>query len=527
MWYEGEDILDFRRGVKTYPLPGQGVYLVTQQELQRVYEGAQAAQATNEKRADPMLPIGSYSGLVGATCYANADKLLGQHCAILGSTGCGKSATVAAIIHALLEHKPYPSKAEQLRPRIIIIDPHGEYAAAFKTRCVVYRAYSTLSDNDPKEQRETCKELRLPYWIMSAEEFRETVIGKSQHEATAENNILYKALIHARLAQRGWIERSHDWKDQPVGQEEPEFPRRTDEKYLSGIASYDRDTPDPFSLQEFINHVEKEQKMRPKSGKWQPLSETDSKPYSSVLDKLTVLRSDPRLAFMMTDLKEGDPDLAEIISQFVGKDSTKENCDVRVVDISGLPNEIAGPLTAAIARLLFQYKAWQTHAERERDPILLVCEEAHRYVPDQGQAEYASAQTAIRRIAKEGRKYGIGLMLVSQRPSDVERTVLSQCNSWLVMRLTNAGDQDFVMRFLPDSLSGLARVLSSLSRQEALFVGEAAAIPARVTIRTLREDQLPDSRDISFVNGWAQPPIADAEVAKVTVRWRDRGSPTT
>lgn len=527
VWFEDQSKIDFVRGVKTFPLPGQGVYIVTKQELKHIYEGAQSSQLTKtdkEEQPTPMLPIGSYSGLSGTTCYADADKLFGQHCAVLGSTGCGKSATVAAILHALLEHHPYPSKPELLRPRVVVIDPHGEYASAFGDRCVVYRAYSSPEEDKPDGSQEASRVLRLPYWIMSAEEFREAVVGKSRYEATAENNIVYKALIHARLAQRGWIEKSRDWKGQPVGTEDPEAPRATDPKYRQTIASYDRDTPDPFSLQEFVNHIEKEQMMRPKNREWQPLSETDSKPYSSVLDKLSVLRSDPRLTFMMADYRDGDPDLPAIISQFVGKIGEKDSCDIRIVDLSGLPNEIAGPLTAAIARLLFQYKTWQTREERERDPVLLICEEAHRYVPNQGQAEYASAQTAVRRIAKEGRKYGIGLMLVSQRPSDVERTVLSQCNSWLVMRLTNAEDQDFVTRFLPDSLAGLARVLSSLSRQEALFVGEAASIPARISIRTLRQEQLPGSRDISFVGGWVQPPIGNTEVAAVTTRWRNKGN---
>ena len=152
--------------------------------------------------------------------------------------------------------------------------------------------------------------------------------------------------------------------------------------------------------------------------------------------------------------------------------------------------------------------------------MLLVCEEAHRYVPDAGLAEYQSAQKAIRRIAKEGRKYGIGLMLVSQRPADLERTVLSQCNSWLVMRLTNIADQEHVKRFLPDSLAGLANLLPSLSRQEALFVGEAAAVPARITVRDLPKEQLPDSGDIRFVRGWSQPPIDETAIQTIVKRWR-------
>ena len=180
---------------------------------------------------------------------------------------------------------------------------------------------------------------------------------------------------------------------------------------------------------------------------------------------------------------------------------------------------MAGPLTALIARLLFQYKLWQTKDERKTDPILFVCEEAHRYVPNHGEAQYKEAQEAVRRIAKEGRKYGIGLMLVSQRPSDVESTVLSQCNSWLILRLTNSNDQQHVAKFLPDSLAGLTSMLSALTRREALFVGEAAALPSRIRITKLPLDKLPDSHDISFVEGWTNQHAKVDQLKEITNKW--------
>ena len=185
---------------------------------------------------------------------------------------------------------------------------------------------------------------------------------------------------------------------------------------------------------------------------------------------------------------------------------------------SVLPNEVAGPLAAMLARLLFQYKVYQTTEERKRDPVVLVCEEAHRYVPDRGEAEYAAAQTAIRRIAREGRKYGIGLMLVSQRPADVESTVISQCGTWLVLRLTNAADQQHVSRFLPDGLSGMTKVLPNLAQQEAIFVGEGASMPARVRIRDLTAEQLPKSETAKFAKGWTLDRLAEAEIAEIANR---------
>jgi len=212
-------------------------------------------------------------------------------------------------------------------------------------------------------------------------------------------------------------------------------------------------------------------------------------------------------------------DLSGILSQFFGLVEGDANKCMRIIDISGLPNEVSGPLTALISRLVFQYKLWQTEDERKNDPILIVCEEAHRYVPNQGETQYKDAQESIRRIAKEGRKYGIGLMLISQRPSDIESTVLSQCNSWIIFRLTNSSDQEHVTRFLPDSLSGLTRILSSLSRREAIFVGEASALPSRIKIKELAKEKLPKSADISFIDGWKNDLMSDSLLKEIADRW--------
>jgi DNA helicase HerA-like ATPase len=148
----------------------------------------------------------------------------------------------------------------------------------------------------------------------------------------------------------------------------------------------------------------------------------------------------------------------------------------------------------------------------------LVCEEAHRYVPDRGAAEYAAAQNAIRRIAREGRKYGLGLMLVSQRPADIESTVISQCSTWLVLRLTNSTDQQHVSRFLPDGLSGMTQVLPALGQQEAIFVGEGAALPARIRIDDLEPNKRPRSESIAFAAGWSTERLTTAEIKAVTAR---------
>lgn len=306
-----------------------------------------------------------------------------------------------------------------------------------------------------------------------------------------------------------------------------EFSEPDDPVALPGITqedlvTFDADRPIQFDLDEFEKHIRFHQAARyNRSNQSEPISPGDfNKTFKPILDKLKVLRRDKRLVFIMSNIDADSPSLDKVVHQLIGKVTLEgtSNKFLRVLDLSGLPNEVAGPLTAMLARLLFQYKLYQTSQEREKDPVVLVCEEAHRYVPDRGDAEYAEAQTAIRRIAREGRKYGLSLVLVSQRPSDVESTVISQCGTWLVLRLSNSADQQHVSRFLPDGLAYMTRALSGLSQQEALFVGEGAALPSRIKIRDLPPEKLPKSNTVKFSVGWATPQLPETEIKAVTDR---------
>ena len=301
-----------------------------------------------------------------------------------------------------------------------------------------------------------------------------------------------------------------DLGDKPLGGAKPE-----NKEGVTNEQVHDRDKPVPFE-QQFTKHIDKVQGRKP--DKVENLATYKRESVDSILKKLRILRANPQLKFLMDDYSGASPDLQKVLNQFVGCSASQH---IRIIDISGLPNEVAGPLTALISRLLFQYKLWQTREERKKDPILFICEEAHRYVPNHGEAQYKEAQEAVRRIAKEGRKYGLGLGLVSQRPSDVESTVLSQCNSWIVLRLTNSSDQLHVAKFLPDNLSGLTKMLPSLTRREAIFVGEAAALPSRIKIQSLPENKLPDSNDISFSEGWLNGSSPEV-LNKIVDRWYDK-----
>lgn len=497
-WMPGPMRLKFSRGVETYPLPLQGAYLCTPDELEIIFTAAE--NTAEEETVSALVSIGEYVGGNGAQCRANLDKLFGQHSAVLGSTGSGKSGTVAALVRSVIEHKA--NNGDGIQPRIVIIDPHGEYGGAFQGVATVLRAYTAAAG-----ETTGVEQLRLPFWLMTGDELRGLIIAKTEAEATSQNNIVYKALKHARMVTAGIVQAL---PAEPLGDQEPVL---CTGKTTAEISGFDRDKPHRFSLDEFVKHIDKVQGR--KTNKTEAESATNRKSLDSILDKLNVLRTDPRIKFLMRE--DASDSLEKAILQLTGKSAS--GATVKIIDVSGAPNEVAGTLAAMVCRLLFSYKIWQTRDERLRDPILVICEEAHRYVPDRGEAQYREAQDAVRRIAKEGRKYGLGLMLVSQRPSDVESTVLSQCNSWIVLRLSNGADQEHVARFLPDSLAGITKILPSLSRREAIFVGEAAALPARIKIRELTPEQLPDSNDISFVKGWVQSPLDSTAVSVVTKRW--------
>ncbi len=514
IWNAANQKLKFVRGVTTYPLPRQSVHLLTREETGQIYSAAEGQQ--NDGTYSPLIPFAHYVGADNAICHANVDKMLGMHCAVLGSTGSGKSGAVAALLHSMLEHKP--EQGSVCHPRILVIDPHGEYGHAFKKRAIIYRAYDPLGNEDT-----TGSPISLPYWLMSADEFRLLAIGKTEKEATSQNNIIYKALTHARMVAANLVDPApSDYGADVTNDGDPDAPRAKANVDADEIIQFDRDKPRPFSMDELMNHIRFAQAVNVSGGKTKAKSATDmsKEGFRSILDKLSVLKRDPRIQFMMQEWTPESPSLEHIIAQLVGQLQGEDGAtqDIRIIDISGLPNEVAGPLAAMLARLLFQYKVYQTTEERKRDPVVLVCEEAHRYVPDRGEAEYAAAQTAIRRIAREGRKYGIGLMLVSQRPADVESTVISQCGTWLVLRLTNAADQQHVSRFLPDGLSGMTKALPNLSQQEAIFVGEGAAMPARVRIRDLSDDQLPKSETAKFAKGWTLDRLTEKEIAAIAKR---------
>lgn len=467
--------LHFERGITTFPLPKQKVYLTPRSELGFIYG----------HRAGSTIILGEYVGSGGTPCYADMNELIGKHTAVLGSTGSGKSGTVTSLLHSILD-RGKEANHPKWNPQIIVLDPHDEYGTAFPN-------HSRLCT----DENSFC----FPYWLLDLEETISLFVGKTEEAATSQSNIIKNALIKAR---------QHGAEKISIPSEEisVDSPIPYDLGNPDGLDDFGKRS-DVLDIDGFIGAINQQ---RPNDQ-----NRSHHEGFNKVIRKIASLRRDSRLKFMMQNWDGCDDPFINIVKQFFGGE-----IPIRIVDLSGVPNEVAGAVSSAIARTIFSIKLWQSQEERKSNPILLVCEEAHRYVPNRGEAQYEAAQDAIRRLAKEGRKYGIGLMLVSQRPSEVEATVLSQCNSWIVLRITNDSDRGHVQAILPDSLAGLTKVLSGLRRREAIFVGQAAVIPSRILIRDLERENipLPRSQDIDFDKGWQSDPITNQQLIEVGKRWR-------
>lgn len=451
---EGNWKLHFERGISNFPLPLQKVYLTPTSELKQIFTAAE--------ETDNLIRIGIYSGTGGTSCLADLNELLGKHSAILGSTGSGKSGAVTVLLKSIIDKN---KDFESWHPRIVILDPHNEYSTAFQGNS---KTYST--DNGS---------LKLPYWLLSLEEFADLLLGKSEFTATTQKNIIKKALLECR--------------------------KKTAETFGLDTQKITIDSPIPFAISEFRSLVDADK----------PPQESKQDSHKSLLNKLDSLCDDARFNFLMQDWTSNNDEISEVFGQFISNEAS-----IHIIDLSGIPNEVAGIVSSVIARTLFNFKVWETADERKNNPILLVCEEAHRYVPNRGEAQYQAAQEAIKRIAKEGRKYGLSLMLVSQRPSELESTVLSQANSWLVLRLTNETDREYVKGILPDSLTGLTKNLSGLRKREAIFVGLAALIPSKILLNFLEENERPKSNDIDFIEGWKKSVYGNIQIVNIVNRWR-------
>ncbi len=442
-----ESDFNFQRGVVTYPLPGQGIFVASVAELERIYH-----------RPDkPSICVGALAQASSLPVYLLTNELLGKHFAVLGTTGSGKSCSVTVLLRSILDIGIAP------KAHMILLDPHNEYSRAFSDQAEVI---------DPTT-------LNLPHWLLNFEESVELFIGRTEHAATSQTNILKDAILAAR----------RDFGAVGVATEKITV-----------------DTPVPYRLSKLIENINANK----------PSQSSKQDPYLKIENKIETLGQDSRFSFLVRPDDAVEDQLAEIVGQYLR--IPVSNRPLSIIDLSGVPSDVVDVVVSVLCRMIFDFAVWSPRPVRV--PIVLVCEEAHRYAPRRDDAAFEPTKQALSRIAKEGRKYGVGLGLISQRPSELAESILSQCNTLIALRMSNEQDQNFVQRALPDSVRSLVNVLPTLRTQEALVVGEGSVVPVRLRFNDLPPENQPHSMDVPFAELWKEEVADAAYVGEVVRRWR-------
>jgi uncharacterized protein len=444
----GGALSDFRRGVTSYPMPGDTLHPVSRADLKQIFEGVDR----------PHVEIGMVYPTPDVRASLLYDAMLGKHFALLGSTGTGKSTSTALILHRIVEKAP--------QGHIVMLDPHGEYAAAFASTGMIFNV-----DN-----------LNLPYWLMNFEEHCEVFITSDGADREKDRDIFAKCLLAARS--RGRLAQS--------------------------LGKLTVDSPVPYLLSDLLAAISGQMGKLEKAG--------DLAPYMRLKTKVEELKSDPRYSFMFNGLLVSDTMAAFIAKIFRLPGDGKP---ISIIDLSGVPSDIVTVVVAVLSRLVFDYAIWSRN-EPQR-PILLVCEEAHRYVPADKSSTGQAVRKVLERIAKEGRKYGVSLGLITQRPSDLAEGVLSQCGTIISMRLNNDRDQAYVRSAMPEGARGFLDSIPALRNRECIICGEGVSIPMRVRLDDLAPHLRPASDDPLFSQLWSEVGDEAGILDRTIHRWRGQG----
>src|SRR6476646_2641421 len=439
---------NFRRGVTRYPIPACDVHAVTTEDLRALFAASDEAH----------IEIGTVYPTDDIRGALYVDPMLSKHFAVLGSTGTGKSTSVALILHRISQLSP--------EGHIVMIDPHGEYSAAFKGCGELFNV-----DN-----------LQLPYWLMNFEEHCEVLLTTQDADRQRDADILAKCLLAAR----------------------------TKGKDLSQLGKVTVDSPIPYLLTDLNTILVNEMGKLDRAG--------DTLPFQRLKTKLDELRQDPRYTFMFSGMLVSDS-MPGLLAKLFRLPSLGR--PISIVDVSGVPSEVTSVVVSVLARMVFDYAIWsRTEAQR---PLLLVCEEAHRYVPKDEHSGAQAVRKILERIAKEGRKYGVSLGLITQRPSDLAEGVLSQCGTILSMRLNNDRDQACVRAAMPEGARGFLDAIPALRNRECIVCGEGVAIPIRVRFDDLEPEKRPASSDPSFARLWRETGDEAGIIQRTIKRWRGHG----
>lgn len=484
---EGQRTGEFQRGISQYPTISDEVHLVSEIDLKRIYGQPDKPYFVN---------VGHIAGAESIPALIDVNKLITRHSAVVGTTGSGKSTTVASLLNALSDTKKYPSS------RILVFDIHGEYGKALKDRANIFKI------NADKSDASTEKELYLPFWALNFEELIDISFGKFSNEK--DQNVVLERILQEKLKSiikypKTGIETdtlnidspipfslNHLWYDLYTETLGKFYPDKDDSPLAfetDALGSEIKGNPITASPPIFKKiNTNKANGDRVQHPIETPLN--NSQQLHSLGSKLRI----PRYDFIFkpgewSPKEDGqtDKDLDSLIKDWIGSDKP-----ITILDLSGVPIAILNTIIGVLLRIVYDGLFWARNLSQggKERPLLLVMEEAHNYLNFEG-----SALSIVQKIVKEGRKYGIGTMIVSQRPSEINSTILSQCGTFFALRLSNSTDRSHITSAVSDNLEGLTSMLPILKTGEAIILGESVKLPMRTIIKAPSRDKRPDSQD--------------------------------
>lgn len=416
---------------------------------------------------EKQLKIGSFMMDSHADAVLDGNKFFQRHAAILGSTGSGKSWCVANILE----------KASDLKyTNIIVFDMHGEYSKLADGPDKIAERFHIAGSGDLDSPTEDA--LFLPYWLLNREELLSMILDRSDSNAP---NQASRFTLHIRELKAKTLEEQGETET---------------------LKTFTVDSPIPFSLKDLISRLKEDDTRKGVGTTGKPVKGDWEGKLTRFISRLEAKFDDKTYGFMFqpTDKSQEYSWLGNTLCKLLGYDSKHKG--IKIIDFSEVPSDILPVVTGTLARLLYNVQFWMN--PESRTPFTLICDEAHLYLPIRDEADSVQRQALynFERIAKEGRKYGVSILAVSQRPADVSKTILSQCNNFIVLRLTNEKDKSVIRNLLPDSLKSTIEFLPLLDVGEALVVGDAILLPSKLLLDKPLENHQPISATKNFWDEW-------------------------
>ena len=433
----------FTKGVSRFPNIGDEIQLLSYEQLKRIFSA----------HSDVGYRIGHLASFESVEVHLDASAFFGRHVAVLGQSGSGKSWTVTSLVQSALRSMP--------EAHIILLDTHGEYGA---------KEVDGISFSSPfpadKVRSLNAHEVEFPYWLLTYSELCDLIIDPADEHASIQISFLRSILMKLKRDTNTHLDLGHITVDSPVY----------------------------YSMEEFTELIKQTNSETTNFGK--TMSPLHGK-FNQMLVRLYSMLNDTRYDFLMKPrMRTSTESLTDMMKDIVGLG--EPNANVTVLDLSAVPFDVVPMVTAQIGRLAYEFNFWNPLCREF--PIFLICEEAHEYIPREENPRFREARRAMERIAKNGRKYGVGLCIVSQRPHDVSETVLAQCSSFICLRISNPEDQDYMRAMVPEAARGTFSALTSLSKGEAIALGEAVPMP--VVFKVDIPDPPPNSTDIDYAGKW-------------------------